>query len=331
MTKKTRFNNNKNKNNNNNVNNTRNYYDTLNDISDKKDYVKMKSTKLSDSNKINSTKSSNNDSTKSSNCNSDSAKSSNYNIDSTNYNIDSAKSSNCSIDSTKTPNYSINSSKNDVDLVSNIIETNTIINDTIDESWQSVKKKKLYKKSIIDSNDIDTKMNIIDNTSLDIDDDGSEYKLEDKWDVWVHLSESSNWSQDSYIKIFTITTIKSFWEFFGNIDKLDIIKYQFFIMRNNSAPTWEHESNRNGGICSLRIIKDRCIEIIEQLSILILNECLSKMPQDINGISFGVRREWGLIKIWNGTRSNDISTQIPGYLMRKYNMTPKYTENRPEY
>ena len=172
----------------------------------------------------------------------------------------------------------------------------------------------------------------INNISIDLlNDDGSEYKLVNSWYVWTHTSESSNWTPESYNHIFTIESLKSFWEFFGNIDKLDIIKHQFYIMRSNSGPTWEHPSNRNGGICSIRVIKDRVIELIEQIAILILNECFSDNPSDINGLSFSVKHNWGVIKIWNKTKTNDISTQIPIYMLNRYSSTPRWAANEPEY
>lgn len=212
-----------------------------------------------------------------------------------------------------------------------------------DGEWQSVEKKKnrnIKQKSgksnfsrVISDKDINENIFDYENQkdAFDIMDDGSEYKLENPWYIWTHLSESSNWTQESYKNIFTIDSLKTFWEFFGNIDKLDIIKHQFYIMRNSSGPTWEHPSNRNGGICSIRVIKDRTIEIIEQIAILILNECFSDNPSDINGLSFSVKHNWGVIKIWNRTGSNDTSTQIPSYILKKYSSTPRFSSNQPEY
>lgn len=209
-----------------------------------------------------------------------------------------------------------------------------------DDNWLSVKKKQKNFKNKIKSlnNNFDLKFNnlpSVDNldnlNELDDLDDGLEYKLFKNWNVWTHFSESNNWTPESYKHIFTIDTIKSFWEFFGNIDKLDLVKHQFYIMRDSSGPTWEHPSNRNGGICSIRVIKDRSIEIIEQLAILILNECFSDNPIDINGLSFSLKHNWGVIKIWNSIGSNDLSLQVPAYMIKKYSANPRYEANEPEY
>ncbi|ARF09024.1 translation initiation factor 4E [Catovirus CTV1] len=212
--------------------------------------------------------------------------------------------------------------------------------------WQPVgnkKKTKIVKpknySNLVVRNEDEDKDNIVDDTHFNISiekitkpsDDGSSYKLFNNWNIWTHTSESNNWTPESYKNIFTIDSLKTFWEFFGNIDKLDLVKHQFYIMRESSGPTWEHPSNRSGGICSIRVIKDRSIELIEQLAILVLNECFSDKPSDINGLSFSIKHNWGVIKIWNGTGNNDVSTHVPMYMQKKYSVNPRYEINEPEY
>lgn len=162
-------------------------------------------------------------------------------------------------------------------------------------------------------------------------DDGSQYKFNMKWYIWTHLSESSDWSPDSYKHIYTIESMKDFWEFFGNLDKLDILKHQFYIMRETSGPTWEHPSNRGGGICSLRLQKDKLVELSEQIAIFIINECLLEDNTEINGFSISAKHSWGVIKIWNKSSKNDISSKLPQYMIRKYSLSPRYGSNKPEY
>ncbi len=214
------------------------------------------------------------------------------------------------------------------------INDDNIENKEDKEKWESVEKKKNYKKKCTNripyNLDYDVEFEK-DALILDNSDDGSEYKFSTKWYIWTHLSESTNWSPESYKHIFTIDSLKTFWEFIGNIDKLDIIKHQFYIMRESSHPTWEHNSNRQGGICSLRVVKDRSLEIIEQLSLLVMNESFSDDPLDINGLSFSAKHNWGVIKIWNKLCTNDVSTQVPIYMIRKYGSSPRYEKNEPEY
>jgi hypothetical protein len=160
---------------------------------------------------------------------------------------------------------------------------------------------------------------------------GKSLLLNTKWNVWIHKNESNNWTASSYQTVYVIDSVSSFWRFFNNIYALDYVKYQFYIMRETSCPTWEHPTNRNGGTCSIRLPKDRMDDVLEQLSLLILNESFNNTPEEINGISFGVKANWGLIKIWNSNHQHDISQFVPSYLVKKYSATPRYKKNEPEY
>ena len=113
---------------------------------------------------------------------------------------------------------------------------------------------------------------------------------------------------------------------------LDIDNYYFFVMRENSIPQWEDITNRNGGICSLRVVKNVVCEIVEQLGILVLNESISDNPTDINGISFGgIKNNYCVIKLWNTDCANDTKYHIPDYMCRKYKTYPRYKKNSPEF
>lgn len=210
------------------------------------------------------------------------------------------------------------------------IDKSEIIIDKQMTNWEPVekkyksgknKKKQMYKKN--------AKLEL-EEPELNTIDDGSNYNTNDHWYIWVHESSSSDWSAESYKKIFVIDTLKTFWQFFGNIDSLDLDKYQYYVMRQNSYPIWEHITNRNGGTCSIRITKDRCLEIIEQLAILIINDSFS-VDNEINGLSFSVVHNWGVIKIWNKTSNMDSSKNVPEYMTTKYVITPRYKINEPEY
>ncbi len=159
-----------------------------------------------------------------------------------------------------------------------------------------------------------------------------DYKFQNTWYIWVHEVESKDWSSKSYKIIHIIENLSDFWEFFNNTHKLNQWKYNFFIMKANSHPTWEHSTNRNGGTCSIRIDISQSIDIIEQLAILLVNESLTEEINDINGISFAAKGNWSVSKIWNRDNKNNISNQMPSYLRKIYpSISIKYKENIPEY
>ena len=159
-----------------------------------------------------------------------------------------------------------------------------------------------------------------------------ELNFQNKWYVWLHEIDSKDWSAKSYKIIHTIENLWDFWQFYNHTYLLNQWKYNFFIIKANSHPTWEHSTNRNGGTCSIRIDIGQSIEIIEQLSILLVNESLTDEINDINGISFAAKGNWCVIKIWNRDYKNNISNQMPPYLRKIYPaISIKYKENIPEY
>jgi len=157
------------------------------------------------------------------------------------------------------------------------------------------------------------------------------YKLTSSWIVWLHENDSSSWADSSYMKLYEIHSITTFWNFMFNLRQLDMTKYQLYIMRNTSGPTWEHETNKHGGITSIRVNKDKLFEVIEQLLFLIVNESLVARYNEINGISFGIKGQWSIIKVWNMDRNYDTSNFIPSYIRKEYNTQPRYKETQAEY
>ena len=170
------------------------------------------------------------------------------------------------------------------------------------------------------------------NNKYNIEQEMKELNFQNKWYVWLHEIDSKDWSAKSYKIIHTIENLWDFWQFFNHTYLLNQWKYNFFIIKSNSHPTWEHSTNRNGGTCSIRIDIGQSVEIIEQLSILLVNESLTDEINDINGISFAAKGNWCVIKIWNRDYKNNISNQIPPYLRKIYPaISIKYKENIPEY
>lgn len=276
-----------------------------------------------------------------------------------NINLMNTKSNNFSIlcdsdeDSSNFDNQNkfINTNIND-DKKSKIIVNNNNINNSSDiqsDDWinetKKKKKNKLKKEEIkltkeeiiLDNNKKEEEIKLDNNiefksNNINEIDKPSDYKFQNKWYVWTHDVDSKNWSAESYKLKYTINNIQSFWEFFNVLSKLNQWKFNFFIMKDNSHPTWEHSTNRNGGICSLRIDISQSIDIIEQLGLLLVSESLTEKIDDINGLSFVAKGNWCVLKIWNKNNSNNISNQMPQYLKKIYPaLTIKYKENIPEY
>ena len=211
-------------------------------------------------------------------------------------------------------NYSNVSKNND----NNANNTNNTTNDSEELNFMEHKNVEEKIESIVNMDDMEKEMR--------------EIKFQNKWYIWMHEIDSKDWSAKSYKIIQTIESLWDFWQFFNFTQTLNQWKFNFFIMKSTSHPTWEHSTNRNGGTCSIRIDISQSVEIIEQLAILLVNESLTEEINDINGISFAAKGNWCVIKIWNRDYKNNISNQIPSYLRKIYPaISIKYKENIPEY
>jgi hypothetical protein len=156
--------------------------------------------------------------------------------------------------------------------------------------------------------------------------------LKNTYVLWCHEITCKDWSLEGYTKLCSITNVSEFWKLFNNLNKLGYRVNNFFLMKDDIDPTWEHEKNRDGGICSLKAEINESLNIYEELCCYMICDILSNNPDDINGVSFCPKNNWGIIKIWNGDKSNDLSVTLNQILLDKYKeYSIKYTENHPEF
>lgn len=145
--------------------------------------------------------------------------------------------------------------------------------------------------------------------------DGHTVQLSSNWNVWIHPCASDNWTLSGYYKIMTIKTISDFWEFTNNFKKLNYADYQFFIMRNDIAPTWEDPANKNGGASSLKFNMNDSNLLLqwEKICAMTICEHLYKgnaLSVDVTGISFNMKSDTAVVKIWNNNNMIDTSKKI---------------------
>jgi len=185
---------------------------------------------------------------------------------------------------------------------------------------------------------------------------GNDLKLNSHWTVWVHNADNADWTLKSYQPRYLINSIGSFWRFFNNFQFYDSIKNQIFIMRGEIAPIWEDVNNKFGGICSIKVDSnqrgfktDISTEIFIAICMLVMNETFIQNNDDINGISYTVKKRGILIKLWTKTFHKDetfvkelpkqlinkfnteIQKQINGSSNNIYKMSIQYKQIKPEY
>ena len=124
-------------------------------------------------------------------------------------------------------------------------------------------------------------------------------EIQDKWKIWYHSINDTNWNKKSYQDIFNINNLFDY-KYVIEIFKQD--HYQngmFFCMRDGIFPNWEDPDNRNGGCLSFKVSS---VDILEEWNNLLLkcitDNILSDKNNEINGISISPKKEFNIIKIW---------------------------------
>lgn len=145
--------------------------------------------------------------------------------------------------------------------------------------------------------------------------DGHTIRLNSEWAVWIHPNSSSDWTINGYHKIIIIQTLADFWEFMNNFKKINYADYQFFIMRNGIEPTWEDPANKNGGASSFKfsVSDHNLLSYWEKICVMTVCEHLYKgnvLSTDVTGISFNMKTDTTVIKIWNNNNMVDTSKKL---------------------
>ena len=235
------------------------------------------------------------------------------------------------------------------------ITDNINIAEFINDTRNKFKKESKFKQDMKYDEKVLEYKELYDETR-DYGDIGNELKLNSHWTVWVHRSDNQDWTLHGYQKRYLINSIGSFWRFFNNFQFYDCYKNQLFIMRGEIAPIWEDVNNKFGGICSIKIDStqrgfktDISTEIFIAICMLIMNETFIVNNEDINGISYAVKKKNILIKIWTKTfyEDNKFIGELPKPLINKFNtelqkqlihimgpdykMSIQYKQIKPEY
>jgi len=221
-----------------------------------------------------------------------------------------------------------------------IDEIEKAINDIIDKNNNTV-----YEQIDI-TQQIDIKNQDIDNLDDDILTDiygesqnSAKFKLNTKWHLWYHsLSNKTDWSINSYKNIYTIETIKDFWDLFNHFDMIGGIHcQQFFFMRDGINPTWEDPKNRKGGSWSIMLTKDKyrdldekSLQIFTKIAIYLIGETLTNEPLRNNGISVCLKNPvTSIIKIWNCDSKYNTNNLLKPELLKEFGNII-YKANIPE-
>lgn len=122
-------------------------------------------------------------------------------------------------------------------------------------------------------------------------------KLENKFTLWFHNPNDTNWEIDSYHKILTFSTVEEFWVLSKSLNSSLIEKGMFFLMKEGIQPIWEDKENVVGCTVSYKIDKSECHDIWEDLTVHLISNSLHGK---INGASVSPKKLFNITKIWTG-------------------------------
>lgn len=126
------------------------------------------------------------------------------------------------------------------------------------------------------------------------------YIFQNKWTLWLHHKNNRDWDESSFVKIYEIDSIKTFWGVYNAIS--DFSNEIFFLMKDDIMPLWENEENKYGGTWSLSVSRKYVHEFWINLSLLLVGCKLgagdNEMNNDINGISIRPKFSNSIVKIW---------------------------------
>lgn len=129
----------------------------------------------------------------------------------------------------------------------------------------------------------------------------SETKLASEWTLWYHPHKSDDWSQDSYMFIYRITTAEGLWGMLNLVTEEHLKSGMYFLMRDDIFPDWSDERNIDGGYWSLKIV-DNISDIWHKWIGYMAAEVLCdtcKGSYSIQGISLSPKLNHAILKVWN--------------------------------
>lgn len=132
--------------------------------------------------------------------------------------------------------------------------------------------------------------------------DSSFTPTDDKWNLYYHLPQDSDWTKTGYkIIMDNISYVEEVNSLIKTINENIVKNCMLFVMRHNIFPTWEDPLNKAGGCFSYKIPNKNVYPVWNQLFKLLCSEKLSnkdEISKHINGITISPKKNFCIVKIW---------------------------------
>ena len=160
------------------------------------------------------------------------------------------------------------------------------------------------------------------------------HKLNNKWNLWGHLPQDTDWTAPSYKKLYQFTNVEDTIAITKSLPGSLVKNCMLFIMKDRITPMWEDPQNRNGGCFSYKVSNKNVYEVWRDLTYILVGETISTNAVFVNcvtGITISPKKNFCIVKIWmtNCDHQNpqvvtsDVRNLIPqGCLFKKH--TPEF-------
>jgi hypothetical protein len=122
------------------------------------------------------------------------------------------------------------------------------------------------------------------------------YDLENTWVLWYHDGKS-DWTPESYQKIYEFSTIEDFWRLYNNLPS--VVNHYFFLMKKGHPPIWEAKQNINGGSWLHKVPKVQADAYWLKFSMFLIGECMADDTDNLIGISISPKVHNVTMSVWN--------------------------------
>jgi len=158
--------------------------------------------------------------------------------------------------------------------------------------------------------------------------------LSDKWTLWAHLPHNVDWSINSYIKIYTFTTVEETIAVTETLPSILVENCMLFLMREGIKPTWEDPKNRNGGCFSYKVSNKNVCSVWKDLTYVVVGSTISKQFNFVNsvtGITISPKKNFCIIKIWMTDCLNQNPALVTSDLKGISSQGCLFKKHTPEY
>lgn len=134
-------------------------------------------------------------------------------------------------------------------------------------------------------------------------------ELEHSWTFYTHLPHDTDWSLDSYKKIYEMKCVCDMVSLIEHIPRILIQKCMLFIMKEDTKPLWEDPRHNKGGFFCFKIHHEHIETQWKYFVYYILGCSINEdYYKHITGISISPKKHFCIIKIWVDNKDyNDIS------------------------